>query len=78
MTLIVEILVGLLEILQVHQEPVFEALTSFCGLQQLVNATTHLQNSATCIDPVFTRQTHIEMESGSHSSPCTPWTQHIN
>ena len=46
-----------------------EALTSFYGLNQLIKTPTHLlQNSATCIDLVFTNQPHLVMESGVHSS----------
>ena len=46
-----------------------EDLTSFYGLNQLIKTPTHLlQNSATCIDLVFTNQPHLVMESGVHSS----------
>ena len=46
-----------------------EALTSFYGLNQLIQTPTHLlQNSVTCIDLVFTNQPHLVMESGVHSS----------
>ena len=46
-----------------------EALTYFYGLNQLIKTPTHLlQNSATCIDLVFTNQLHLVMESGVHSS----------
>ena len=46
-----------------------EALTSFYGLNQLIKTPTHLfQNSALCIDLVFTNQAHLVMESGVHSS----------
>ena len=46
-----------------------EALTSFYGLNQLIKTPTHLlQNSATCIDLVFTNQPHLVMESGVHRS----------
>ena len=46
-----------------------EALTSFYGLNQLLKTPTHLlQNSATCIDQVFTNQPHLIMESGVQSS----------
>ena len=45
------------------------ALTSFYGLNQLIKTPAHLiQNSATCIDLVFTDQTHLVIESGVHSS----------
>ena len=46
-----------------------EALTSFCGLNQLIKNPTHLlQSSATCIDLVFTtNQPHLRMENGVHS-----------
>ena len=46
-----------------------EALTCFYGLNQLIKTPTHLlQNSAICIDLVFTNQPHLVMESGVHSS----------
>ena len=46
-----------------------ETLTPFHGLNQLIKTPTHLlQNSATCIDLVFTYQPHLVMESGVHSS----------
>ena len=49
-----------------------EALTSFYGLNQLIKTPTHLlQNSATCIDLVFTNQLCLVKESGIHSSLCT-------
>ena len=49
-----------------------KALTSFYGLNQLIKTPTHLlQNSATCIDLVFTNQPHLVMESGAHSSLST-------
>ena len=41
----------------------------FYGLNQLIKTPTHLlQNSATCIDLVFTNQPHLVMDSGFHSS----------
>ena len=46
-----------------------EALTYSYGLNQLVKTPANLlQNSATCIDLVFTIQLHLLMESGVHSS----------
>ena len=46
-----------------------EGLTFFYGLNQLIKAHTHLvQNSATCINLVFTNQLHLVMESVVHSS----------
>ena len=46
-----------------------EALTFFYGLNQLIKTPTHLlQNSATCIDLVFTNQPHLVMDSGVRSS----------
>ena len=46
-----------------------EALASFYGLNQLIKTATHLlQNSATCIDLVFTNQLHFVMESGEWCS----------
>ena len=46
-----------------------DPVTSFYGLNQLIKTPTHLlQNSATCIDLVFTNQSHRVMESGVHSS----------
>ena len=45
-----------------------EALTSFYALNQVIETPTHLlQNSATCIDLVFTNQPHLKTESGVHS-----------
>ena len=46
-----------------------KVLTSFYGLNQLIKTPSHLlQNSAICIDPVFTNQPYFVMESGVHSS----------
>ena len=51
------------------QEARFEALTSFYGLNQLIKTPKDLlQNSATCIDLVFTNQPHLVMERGVHGS----------
>ena len=49
-----------------------EALTSAYGLHQLIETEAHqLQNSATCIDLVFTNQPHLVMDSVVHSSLCS-------
>ena len=46
-----------------------EALESFYDLYQLIKTSTHLlQNSAICIDLVFTDQSHLVMGNGVHSS----------
>ena len=46
-----------------------EALTSFYGLNQLIKTPAPLlQNSATCIDLVFTNQPYLVIKSGAHSS----------
>ena len=46
-----------------------EALTSFYGLTQIISEPTHiLQNSASCIDLIFTNQPNIVIESGVHPS----------
>ena len=51
------------------QEARFEALTSFYGLNQLIKTPKDLlQNSATCIDLVFTNQPHLVMERDVHGS----------
>ena len=46
-----------------------KALTSFYGLNQLIKTPTHLlQNSATCINLIFTNKSHLVMASGVRSS----------
>ena len=46
-----------------------KALTSFYGLNQLITTPTHLlQNSAACLDLIFTNQPQLLMESGVHIS----------
>ena len=50
-------------------EFILNTLTSFYDLNQLIKTPTHLlENSATCIDLVFTNQPHLVIESGVHSS----------
>ena len=45
-----------------------EALTYFYGLHQVIKSPIHqIQNSATCIDLVFTNQPHLVRQSGVHS-----------
>ena len=49
-----------------------EGLTPFYGLHQLFKNPVHLlQNSAACIDLVFTNQPQLVIESGIHSSLCS-------
>ena len=56
----------------------FENLTSFYGLSQLIMTPRQLlQNSATCIDLVFTNQPHLIMENGFHSSLSSTYQHQI-
>ena len=46
-----------------------DAITSQCGLQQLIKEPTHiLGNSSSCIDLIFTSHPSLVMESGVHPS----------
>ena len=46
-----------------------ESLTSYYGLTQVINETTHLlSNSLSCIDLIFTTQLNLVTHSGVHSS----------
>ena len=46
-----------------------ESLTSYYGLTQVINETTHfLSNSLSCIDLTFTTQLNLVTHSGVHSS----------
>ena len=47
----------------------FDALSSFHGLHQLIKEATHLiENSASCIDLIFTNQPNLVLDSGVHPS----------
>ena len=44
-----------------------ESLTSYYGLTQVINETTHLlSNSLSCIDLIFTTQLNLVTHSGVH------------
>ena len=46
-----------------------DAVTSNCGLHQLIQEPTHILNSSSsCIDLIFTSQPNLVKESGVHSS----------
>ena len=46
-----------------------ENITSQFGLHQIINEPTHiLENSSSCIDPIFTSQPNLSVESGIRSS----------
>ena len=46
-----------------------DALSSFHGLHQLIKETTHLmQNSASCIDLIFTNQPNLVIDSAVNPS----------
>ena len=46
-----------------------DAITSQFGLKQLIQKPTHiLTDSSSCIDPIFTSQPNLVMESGFYSS----------
>ena len=46
-----------------------ENITSQLGLRQIINEPTHiLENSSSCIDLIFTAQTNLSVESGTHPS----------
>ena len=47
-----------------------DAVTSNCGLHQLIQEPTHILNSlSSCIDLIFTSEPNLAMESGVLSSP---------
>ena len=46
-----------------------ENITPQLGLRQIINESTHiLENSSSCIDLIFTAQTNLSVESGTHPS----------
>ena len=51
-----------------HEGTQLESLTISRGLHQLISDPTHLPNSSSCIDLIFTDQPNLVVDSGVHPS----------